>query len=432
MARVFYGWWIVLAAFLNFFFAVSMLYYAFPLFYLPLVHSLGFTRAQVIQGFLLGFLVVGLPFGFVAGALIDRIGAREVIRCGIGFIGLSLVLMGSISRLWQFELLCITEILGFVLTGPIPNQVLISNWFQAKRGRAMGYVYVGAGLGGAVAPILTNFLVEHFGWRNALRIIGVLIIAALFPVAQWVTRSAPRELGLFPDGAVDPEEAVNVQPRAEAPTHPQCDPTPFAHAERAGIEGLDVRVAVRTANFWLILVGSTLTIGTIGAVIQHLVLFLEDQGYSASWASRASSALLISSLAGRVIVGYCADRYLKKNVMALFYLVLAVSIPLLFWAHKPIVVWAFALLFGFTMGADYMLIPLVTAECFGLAALGKLLALIIMGYTLGQWFGPWLAGRIFDVYHSYNLAWGIIFVAGLLGSATIWAVSPARAHHVSP
>jgi MFS family permease len=78
------------------------------------------------------------------------------------------------------------------------------------------------------------------------------------------------------------------------------------------------------------------------------------------------------------------------------------------------------------MGADYMLIPLVTAECFGLKALGKLLALIITGYSIAQWSAPWLAGRIFDVYHSYDLAWEIIAVAGLLGSATIYAISPAR------
>jgi MFS family permease len=76
------------------------------------------------------------------------------------------------------------------------------------------------------------------------------------------------------------------------------------------------------------------------------------------------------------------------------------------------------------MGADYMLIPLVAAECFGTVSLGKLLALIIMGYSLGQWGAPWIAGRIFDARHSYELAWNIIAVLGLLGGAAIFAVSP--------
>ena len=82
--------------------------------------ALGFTRAEVTQGFLLGFLVVGIPFGFLTGALIDRIGARWVILFGVGFIGIPLILMGSMTRLWHYELLCILEVMGYTLTGPSP------------------------------------------------------------------------------------------------------------------------------------------------------------------------------------------------------------------------------------------------------------------------------------------------------------------------
>jgi MFS transporter, OFA family, oxalate/formate antiporter len=110
--------------------------------------------------------------------------------------------------------------------------------------------------------------------------------------------------------------------------------------------------------------------------------------------------------------------------MALFYCVLSLSILLLGISHRPAMIWGFVVLFGFSMGADYMLIPLVTAECFGTASLGKILALIIMGYSLGQWSAPWIAGRIFDARHSYELAWNIIAIAGLVGAAAIFAVSP--------
>lgn len=404
--RVFYGWWIVVAAFLNLFFSVGIVYYGFPVFYPSLVDSLGFTRAQLTQGFLLGFAVAALLFGFLAGVLIDRWGAHRVIRVGIWFVGVSLILMGSMTRLWQYYLLCITEVVGYVLTGPIPNQVLISSWFQAKRGRAMGGAYLGLGLGGAVSPLLINGLIQSFGWRNAFVIIGATIIVVLFPVAQWITRSSPRDLNLLPDGL--PAEGAAASPAGQ--------PAP----------GLDVRGAVRTTNFWLILAGCTLTIGAIGAVTQHLILFLKDQGYSLGAASRVSSLVLVSSLGGRVIVGYFADRYSKKNVMALFYLVLALAIPILFLVRQPGGIWGFALVFGFAMGADYMLIPLVTVECFGLPALGKLLSLIIMGYSLGQWVAPWLAGKIFDASHSYDLAWTLMAAAALLGAAAIYRVAPDR------
>ena len=107
--RVFYGWWIVLAAFLNLFFSVGILYYGFPVFYPSLVDSLGFTRSELTQGFLIGFVVAALLFGILAGVLIDHWGARRVIRIGIWFVGLSLILMGSMTRLWQYYALCITR-----------------------------------------------------------------------------------------------------------------------------------------------------------------------------------------------------------------------------------------------------------------------------------------------------------------------------------
>jgi MFS family permease len=138
------------------------------------------------------------------------------------------------------------------------------------------------------------------------------------------------------------------------------------------------------------------------------------------------SALLAASLGGRVLVGYVADRFNKKNTMALFYLLIGGSIPLLLIAHQPVAAWAFAAAFGFAMGADYMLIPLVTAECFGTGSLAKILALIISGYSVGQWVAPWVAGRIFDLYHSYNLAWGVMTAAAVLGAGAIYAVQVSR------
>ena len=405
--RIFYGWWIVVAAFLNLFFAVGIIFYGFPVFYPAFVESLGFLRAQVTQGFLLGFLVAGLPFGLLAGAVIDRIGARWVILSGAGLTGISLLLMGSMTRLWHYELFCIMEVLGYVLAGPIANQVLVARWFHTRRGRAMGYAYLGLGLGGVISPLLVHFLMRNFGWRHALEIVGLLILLVLFPVGIWITRSTPGEMGLLPDGA---ESVGLTEERNSATVSPASG----------------VGAAIRSANFWLILAGSTLVMGAIGSVIQHFILFLKDQGYSVTTATRFSTALLASSLGGRVVVGYLADRFRKKNTMALFYALLSASLLFLGMARRPVAVWTFALIFGFSMGADYMLIPLVTAECFGTASLGKLLALIIMGYSLGQWGAPWMAGRIFDSQHSYELAWKIMAAAGLFGAAAIYAVSDRR------
>ena len=408
--RIYYGWWIVLAAFLNLFFVVGILFYGFPVFYPYFVESLGFTRAQVTQGFLLGFLLAGLPFGILAGTLIDRIGARVVILAGVGLVGLPLLLMGGMSRFWQFEILCVVEVIGYVLAGPLANQVLIARWFQRRRGQAMGYAYLGLGLGGVVAPMLVNFLARSLGWRHGLELLGTFILVALLPVGICVTRSSPEDFG------VAPEAFGETAPPAESSASFAATP-------------LAVSQAVRTVPFWLILTGSTLAIGAIGAVIQHFILFLKDAGYSATAASQYSTILLTASLGGRVIVGYLADRFRKSYLMAFFYFLIGVSVFLLAYPHSPILLASFAVVFGFAMGADYMLIPLVTSECFGTASLGKLLGLIIMGYSIGQWAAPWFVGKMFDARHSYDLAWKIIAILGMAGAAAIYAMpSHVRTH----
>ncbi len=122
-------------------------------------------------------------------------------------------------------------------------------------------------------------------------------------------------------------------------------------------------------------------------------MFLKDSGYSATVASRYLSILLTASLGGRVVVGYIADRFSKSFIMAIFYFLIGASVLLLAHPQSTAAIWAFALIFGFSMGADYMLIPLVVSENFGTASLGKILALIIMGYSVGQWAGPWFVGR---------------------------------------
>src|SRR6267143_7139891 len=89
------------------------------------------------------------------------------------------------------------------LAGPIANQVLVARWFRKRRGQAMGYAYLGLGLGGVVSPLLINSLTRSIGWRHALELVGALVAVVLLPVGVWVTRSAPEELGLHSDGVVD-------------------------------------------------------------------------------------------------------------------------------------------------------------------------------------------------------------------------------------
>ena len=88
-----------------------------------------------------------------------------------------------------------------------------------------------------------------------------------------------------------------------------------------------------------------------------------------STAAYVLSLILISSLVGRLLMGWLADRFEKKYVMLLIYLIVGCSIPLLFLASSQPFLYLFAVLFGIGLGGDYMIIPLMAAELFGVKVL---------------------------------------------------------------
>ncbi len=219
-------------------------------------------------------------------------------------------------------------------------------------------------------------------------VLGCVIIMVLMPIAVILIKDRPADLHLYPDGDPAPPASVTL-------TAPAAVTVPL-------------QAALRTRSFWMILLGSTMSIGAVGGIIQHLQLFLRDQGFAAEQAARIASFLLISSIVGRLIMGYLADRFPKKHVMLAAFLMVGIAIPLLYLVHQPGVIYLFAFIFGFGMGADYMLIPLVTAQCFGVASLGRLMGVILTSDAIGQAFAPVLVGRIFDSQHSYN--WGFVLL----------------------
>ncbi len=178
---MYYGWRIAAASFTILLVIVGIIYYSFPVFYPSLIAEFGWSRAQVTAGFFYSILIVGPVFGVSAGFLIDRHGTRRILVAGLIAAGgafLGFAFMHSLSVYYLFYFL---QSIGYVSAGPIPNQVLISHWFDRMRGRAMGIAYVGIGVGGAVAPLLANFLIQEFGWRPA--IIVWMVVAV--PSAGW-------------------------------------------------------------------------------------------------------------------------------------------------------------------------------------------------------------------------------------------------------
>src|SRR5438046_6206504 len=177
---------------------VGLALYGLPLYYDLMVRDFGWSRTQVTSGNALSKLVVGPVFGFAAGWVVDRFGPRRLMMAGIAMAGVALIGLGRMTALWMFYFFYLLNALGYVCGGPLPNQVLLSRWFDAARGKAMGVAYLGIGVGGAIVPKLAVWLIERVGWQGALQVLGALIIVVALPLALVVKESPDGPAGRTP------------------------------------------------------------------------------------------------------------------------------------------------------------------------------------------------------------------------------------------
>jgi sugar phosphate permease len=233
-----------------------------------------------------------------------------------------------------------------------------------------------------------------------------IIVVSLGALALFVVRRHPTEMGQLPDGADPAEAGQEAAPNGPAPRMSRV---------------------LRNPTFWLLALGSVLSISAVGGVTQNLPLFLADISKSNEEARRAAaiypSIVLLTSIAGRLSMGYLADRFRKKHVMLATFLLIGVSIPLLPLSREhPELLYVFAVLFGFGLGADYLLIPLMTAECFGLVGLSRILGIIITSDSVGESLMPWAVARIREGTGSYDIGFLLLTGVALLGAVAILGI----------
>src|SRR6266849_1386608 len=414
---------VALTSFVVLFSIVGLALYGLPLYYDFFVRDFGWSRTQVTSGNALSKLVVGPLFGFVAGWLVDRFGPWRLMLAGILMAGVALIGLGRMTALWMFYLFYLLNALGYVCGGPLPNQVLLSRWFEAARGRAMGFVYLGIGVGGALVPLVSASLVAAFGWRIALQVLGLLIIVLALPFAYAVRESpgvedarlkGSRSDERAPARSDDYVVARRLQPGGSIDDHDRA---------RRLQPGGSIVAILRTQVFYLLALGSMCSIAAVGGANQHLKLYLSlDRGYSQGEAARIISLVLAISIAGRILMGWLGDRMAKKHVMLLIYLLVAVSIPLLFLATSGTAMYAFAVVFGLGLGGEYLIIPLIAAELFGVSVLGRLLGVVLTADGVAEAVSPMLVGYLRDVSGSYRIGFFWLIVVALAGAAAVAAL----------
>ncbi|HEY7286504.1 MAG TPA: MFS transporter [Vicinamibacterales bacterium] len=392
-------------AFAALFAVVGLALYGLPLYYDFMVREFGWSRTMVTSGNALSKLVVGPLFGFGAGWIVDRFGPRRLMLAGILMAGGALMGLGAMSAVWAFYLFYFFNALGYVCGGPLPNQVLLSRWFDKSRGRAMGIAYLGIGVGGALVPLLSAWLTNRFGWRLSLQLVGVLIIVIAFPFAFFVRDN--------------PDAASASTPQKAAPNRASGGPL-------AG-----TRTVLSTPAFYLLAIGSMCSIAAVGGTNQHLKLFLSlDRGYTQVDAAQIISLVLGVSIAGRLFMGWLADRAPIKYVMLLIYVLVAGSIPLLLAGGSSATMAAFAVVFGLGLGGEYMIIPLMAGQLFGVQVLGRVMGIVLTADGVAEATAPMLVGYLRDRSGSYTAGFVTLIATAIAGALAI-ALLPQRSASTS-
>ena len=369
--------------FLSLFSIVGFALYGLPFFYDFFVRDLGWTRQQVTSGNAYSKIVVGLGFGFLAGWVIDRFGPRVLMVAGILMAGGALIGLSTVTSLLPFYVFYFLNALGYVCGGPLPNQVLLTHWFSGARGKAMGIAYLGIGVGGALVPLLAHFLIQVYGWRGALRALGVLMIVIALPMV-FVMREPPRRAGTV------------------------ADPAP-------SLSGI-----WRQPAFYLLAFGSMASIGAVGGTVQNLKLYLSlDRGIAQAQIAGILSLVLVGSLVGRLLMGWLADRWAKKHVMLLVYSIVAAAIPLVALAPTPALLKVAAFVFGVGLGGDYMIIPLMAAELFGVRVMGRLMGVILTADGVAEALAPMAVAALRDHRGSYTPGFMLLFGLAILGALSV-------------
>jgi len=410
--RFFYGWFVV-----GILFFISIIdggfTYIFSAFLKPLSQEFGWTRAETAGAFSLYLLAAGLTLPFW-GWLADQRGVRVVFLLSAVIDGVALFLLSYVNSLALFYVLYLFLGVGLGGIGPTTVGKVVSQWFVAKRGRAMGIALVGAGGGGLVLVPLTGFLIETFDWRLAYQGLAVLALGGMLPLVWFFLTNTPEERGLKPLGANSHATAATREIKTEN-RHESGDWT--------------LKAALYTSTFWLLGIAFCLGLMAALAIAAHQVALLQDAGLTLELASTIAGLTLGMSMGGRLMVGWASEHARQLHPILSGCLIMqAVGLGLL-WGFTAPGFWSitgFVLLFGLGYGGLVVLWPLAIGHAFGVGSLGAIAGVLgSVSAGVGGSVGPVLVGAMYDNTGNYEGALLLCICLLLIGAgAAGLAVEP--------
>jgi MFS family permease len=400
-SKFFYGYIIVIAAFI-----IQLLMFgprsSFGVFFKPMIAEFGWTRALLSGAFSMSSILQGF-FGIVMGSLNDRLGPRVVMTlCGF-LTGLGFMLMSQISAAWQLYLFYVV-LIGIGMGGIyIPTMSTVARWFVKRRSVMTGLVIAGGGVGGLILPPVVNWLISTYGWRNAYIILGALILVIIILAAQFLRRD-PTQMGLVPYGKNKAEQQeLNF-----------------------GIGGFSLKEAAGTIQFWMALVMLFCFGFCVLTITVHIVPHTTDLGIAAAAAANTLAVLNGVQLVGSIVLGGAADRIGNRQAYIICFILISAMLFWLLLIKETWMFYLFAAVMALGGGGGATLTSPLVAELFGMRSHGLILGVIIFCATMGGAAGPFIAGYIFDVSGSYQLAFLISAALGVVGLILAATLRPVK------
>jgi MFS family permease len=257
-----------------------------------------------------------------------------------------------------------------------------------KRGSVIGIYGAAASLAGLLVPLVA-YLVAHYGWRSALLIMGPLTWFIVLPLS-FTLKHSPEQYGLLPDGETsDPivHDAKRVGKAAE-----------IVEAD------FSLRKSMATSSFWILTVSFFLHQITQAAVFVHLIPYLIDLGINPTSAATVVSFVALTSMIGRYGFGWLSDRFNKKWLLIILLSMQPISLLLLMRVRFFTDIIPFVILYSIAYGGIMVGKAIITGDYFGRKNYGTIFGAIQGLSTFGSIAGPLIAGWVYDVNGSYDLA----------------------------
>lgn len=394
---IYYGYYLVGAAFVAQFVAIGIYSYVLGAFMEPMIAEMGWTRAEFTLTRTIGQLVMA-AVGLFIGAKVDRLGGRPIMLTGATFLVTGLCLHTWISSLWAWWILNgVVVTAGCAMIGNLVVNVTLSKWFVVNRGIVVAIAAMGVSFGGIILTPLATHLVDTIGWRQAWVVLGVGAAVLMYPVALTMRR-APEDFGLHPDGLTEQQVEAGAGRLAESE---------FANSYTRG-------EALRTFSFYALVVAFGCFSINIIVVLLLALPYLTDNGLSRDVAAWAIAVASVPAMLSKPLWGYLIDRSPAKPLaaisasmcgVALYCIVFAVAQQHIFWIYA-----AFFLL-GLGWGGMIPMQEVIWASFFGRRYLGGIRG-AAMPYALALGAAaPWLVSYYRDVTGEY--AGALMVVAGL-------------------